>query len=98
MLLPNTLNILLAGSACDSVSQQLWQLLLQLQAGDSSLALASQAAATSDRLAAACGLGSSADLAAAHAPALITQLAHVTTPSQTVLVAPWLLAYQCFFQ
>lgn len=78
LLLPDRLSIPSAGSACGSVSQQLWQLLLQLQAGDSSLALASQAAATSDRLAAACGLTSSADLAAAHAPALITQVAHVS--------------------
>ena len=67
-----------AGSGCSTVSQQLWLLLLQLQAVDSSPALASQAAAASDRLAAACALRSSADLAAMHAPALINDVSQVS--------------------
>ena len=71
-----------AGSGCSSVSQQLWLLLLQLQADDSSPALASQAAAASERLAAACALSSSADLAAMHAPALIIDVTQASTLHQ----------------
>lgn len=71
-----------AGSKCGSVSQQLWLLLLQLQAIDSSPALASQAAAASERLAAACALSSSADLAATHAPALIRDVTQVSADPQ----------------
>ena len=71
-----------AGSECSSVSQQLWLLLLQLQADDSSSALASQAAAASDRLAAACALSSTADLAAMHAPALISDVTQASTHPQ----------------
>ena len=67
-----------AGSACSSVSQQLWLLLLQLQAVDRSPTLASQAAAASDCLAAACALSSSANLAAMHAPALINDVTQVS--------------------
>lgn len=65
------------GAQCSVVSQQLWQLLLQLQASESHPDLALQAAAASERLAVACNEGSSADLAATHAPALITALAQV---------------------
>ena len=72
-----------AGSGCSSVSQQLWLLLLQLQADDSSAALASQAAAVSDRLAAACALSSSADLAAMHAHALINDVTQVPIPNDS---------------
>ena len=68
-----------AGSGCSSVSQQLWLLLLQLQADDSSPALSSQAAAACECLAAACALSSSADLAAMHAPALINDVTQVST-------------------
>jgi len=66
-----------AGGQCSLVSQQLWLLLLQLQASESSQELAMQAAAASQRLAAACGQSSSADLAAMHAPSLISALAQV---------------------
>ena len=67
-----------AGPQCSQVSQQLWLLLLQLQASESSPDLAAQAAAASQRLAVACHQGSSADLAAMHAPALVADLAQVT--------------------
>ena len=66
-----------AGGQCSLVSQQLWLLLLQLQASESSQELAMQADAASQRLAAACGQSSSADLAAMHAPSLISALAQV---------------------
>lgn len=71
-----------AGSKCGSLSQQLWLLLLQLQAIDSSPALASQAAAASERLAAGCALSSSADLAAMHAPALVKDVTQVSADPQ----------------
>ena len=61
------------------MSQQLWLLLLQLQAADSTPALAAQAAAASDGLAAACALTTPADLAAMHAPALINTVTQVNT-------------------
>lgn len=65
------------------MSQQLWLLLLQLQAADSAPALAAQAAAASHRLAAACALTTTAELAAMHAPALIN------TVTQVNMLAQW---------
>ena len=70
-----------AGGQCSLVSQQLWLLLLQLQASESSQELAMQAATASQRLAAACGQSSSADLAAMHAPSLISAVAQVCQQS-----------------
>ena len=61
------------------MSQQLWLLLLQLQAADSTPALAAQAAAASDGLAGACALTTPADLAAMHAPALMNTVTQVNT-------------------
>ena len=66
-----------AGGQCSLVSQQLWLLLLQLQASESSPQLAAQAATASQRLAVAGGHSSSADLAATYAPSLISALAQV---------------------
>ena len=71
-----------AGQQCSLVGQQLWLLLLQLQATDASSDLAHQAAATSERLAAACGQSSATELASIHAPALINTLTEVFTLSQ----------------
>lgn len=82
LVLPTLAPCMDAGSKCGSVSQQLWLLLLQLQAIDSSPALASQAAAASERLAAACALSSSADLAAMHAPVLINNVTQVSADPQ----------------
>ncbi|DBA86358.1 TPA: hypothetical protein ACH3X2_005589 [Trebouxia sp. C0005] len=67
--------ISLAGGQCSLLSQQLWLLLLQLQASESSQELAMQAATASQRLAAACGQSSIAGLAAMHAPSLTSALA-----------------------
>lgn len=63
------------------MSQQLWLLLLQLQAADSAPALAAQAAAASDRLAAAFA-ATTAELAAMHAPALINTVTQVNALAQ----------------
>lgn len=75
-----------AGPQCQAVSQQLWLLLLQLQGSDESSALSASASQASQLLAEACGMQLSADLAALHAPALISQLAQVHH-TESVLLA-----------
>ena len=77
-----------AGGQCSLVSQQLWLLLLQLQASESSPQLAAQAATASQRLAVAGGHSSSADLAATYAPSLISALAQVCDALQPSSSAP----------
>ncbi|KAK9808847.1 hypothetical protein WJX72_004932 [[Myrmecia] bisecta] len=68
--------IRLAGAASAGAAQQLWHVLLQLQAGEQ---VAQQAAAAAEHLATACGLATSQDLAHAYADQILAAMAEGST-------------------
>ena len=81
---------LYAGHQCQAVSQQLWLLLLQLQGSRGSAALSASARHASELLAEACGMQSTSDLAALHAPSLmahLTQVRHCLLDNMSALQA-----------